>query len=168
MPSIRTDIIDVYVFRRDAHPHGASSGIEFLQLHRATGALQGTWQTIMGHVHNGETGAQTALRELQEETGFGSPAAPLLGFWQLEEVNTFFLASHDSIVLSACFAVEVAPDSEPVLNEEHDASRWVRRDHADRAFTWPGQRNAIAAICRDLLPLDSPMREMLRLTTDKK
>jgi dATP pyrophosphohydrolase len=160
MAQLRTDIVDVYVFRRG--PGGAvGANVEFLQLRRCKGALCGSWQTIMGHSLPGESAAQTAVRELKEETAFDPAAMP--GFWQLEEVNTYFLASHDAIVISPCFAVEVPAASEPVLNDEHDAARWVKRDHVDRAFVWPGQRQAIAGIIRDILGEHATMREVLRV-----
>jgi 8-oxo-dGTP pyrophosphatase MutT (NUDIX family) len=162
MPAIRTDIIDVYVFRRTPAASSAiAANVEFLQLRRSTGALANTWQTIMGHAHPGETAVQTAIRELKEETTFAQPV--LLNMWQLEELNTFFLASHDAIVMSPCFAAEVAAGSEPTLNDEHDAVRWVKRDHVERCFVWPGQRQAIAGICRDILAADAPMRDVLRV-----
>lgn len=164
MPTIRSDIIDVYVFRRPLQTGNATTGhVEFLQLRRCSGALSNTWQTIMGHAHAGETAVQTALRELREETTFAPPV--LLNLWQLEEVNTYFLASHDAIVMSPCFAAEVGPTTEPTLNDEHDAIRWIKRDHVDRHFVWPGQRQAIAGICRDILAADAPMREVLRIRT---
>ena len=163
MPAIRSDIIDVYIFRRiKASDNAIAANVEFLQLRRCAGALSGTWQPIMGHSHDGETAVQTALRELEEETGFKPPV--LLNLWQLEEVNTYFLASHDAIVMSPCFAAEVGPDSEPILNNEHDAIRWLRRDHCDLHFLWPGQRQAIAGICRDILATDAPARELLKIT----
>jgi len=162
MPQLRTDIIDVYVFRRTAAgPAAVGANVEFLQLRRCKGALCNTWQTIMGHSHPGETAVQTALRELKEETGIAPPV--LLNLWQLEEVNTYFLASHDAIVMSPCFAAEVPAGAEPVLNDEHDQARWVKRDHADRFFVWPGQRQAIAGIIRDILGSDSSLREILRV-----
>ncbi len=162
MPTIRSDIIDVYVFRKiQTTGNAIAANVEFLQLRRSSGALSNTWQTIMGHVHEDETAVQTALRELHEETGYAPPV--LLNLWQLEEVNTYFLASHDAIVMSPCFAAEVAPGSEPVLNDEHDAIRWQKRDHCDLHFIWPGQRQAIAGICRDILPADAPSRDLLKI-----
>jgi len=165
MPQLRTDIVDVYVFRRLLE-HEASSHVEFLQMKRATGALIGTWQPVMGHVVEGETATKTAVRELQEETGYiakNGTDSKVLGMWQLEEVNTYFLASHDAVVLSPCFAVEVRACNEPVLNKEHDAARWVHQDEVPRQFVWPGQRQAIAGIFRDLLAEYAPMRETLRI-----
>ncbi|MFA9476739.1 NUDIX domain-containing protein [Phycisphaerales bacterium AB-hyl4] len=163
-PPIRTDIVDVYVFRRRSA--GRVAGVEFLQLHRVPEiSLPNTWQPVMGHMHADETAAGTALRELQEETGYG-PGAGLLGFWQLERLNTYFLHSHETIVMSPCFAAEVAPPpagGEPVLDADHDGFRWVARDHVDRQFLWPGQREAIADLVRDVLAPGSPTEPLLRI-----
>ncbi len=163
-PPIRTDIVDVYVFRRarseTRHPE---SDLEFLQLHRVpTISLPDTWQPVMGHMHPEETPAATALRELAEETGY-RPGAGLLGFWQLEEPNTYFLNSHHCFVMSPCFAAEVEPGRAPLLDADHDAARWVARPLADRAFLWPGQRRAVAATVRDILEPGSPVEPLLRI-----
>jgi dATP pyrophosphohydrolase len=162
-PVIRTDIVDVYVFRLVGQVAGVSGtrqgarGVEFLQMHRSTGRMAGTWQPVMGHIESGiggrtgETAVATALRELAEETGY-RPGAGLVGFWQIESVNTYFLAAEDCVMMSPCFAAQVGSPGEPVLDEAHDAHRWVPRDRVDRLFTWPGQRAAIGQLVRDILP----------------
>jgi len=154
-PAIRSDIVDVYVFRRE------STGARFLQMHRSAGALAGTWHPVMGHVMEGEAAPKTALRELAEETQLRPT-----GFWQLEQPNIYYLASHDCIVMGPCFAVEVEAHAEPTLNEEHDAHRWVGLDEVEGKFLWPGQRLAVAQIVRDILPADAPARGWMRLKVE--
>lgn len=159
-PPIRTDIVEVYVFRAPAA--GRSADAQFLQLRRAAGAeLPGTWQPVMGHLLQGERAAAGALRELAEETGL--PPLQAMGFWQLEELNTFFFHAAEAVVMSPGFAVRVEPGWEPVLNHEHDAHRWVKRDAAERAFLWPGQRHAIEQVVRDVLAADSMVEPFLRI-----
>ncbi|MCC7205213.1 MAG: NUDIX domain-containing protein [Phycisphaeraceae bacterium] len=157
-PAIRTDIVEVYVFRQ--LNHGGTA--EFLQLHRASGVMTGSWQPVMGHVEEGETAVRAAARELAEETGW-QIGRDTLGFWQLESLNGFFLAEQDEVMLCPGFAVHVPPTATPTPDGAHDGFRWVRRDMTDRAFLWPGQRQAIEQIVRDILPGDSPLRETLRL-----
>lgn len=164
-PALRTDIVDVYVFT--AGPARAGDA-RFLQMRRAKGALTGTWQPVMGHIQPGQSTVQTALRELDEETGYApAPGRGLLTLWQLESVNTYYLASHDSIVMSPCFAALVDRHVAPKLNDEHDDFRWVPYDQADRCFLWPGQRVAVAQILRDILPAvtggGSDVADLLRI-----
>ncbi len=173
-PKIRTDIVDVYVFRAGTQADASSSGtcgVEFLQLRRAQGPLAGTWHPIMGHAHDDETAVRTALRELEEETGF-RPAHGLLTLWQLEGVNTYYLARRDCIIMSPCFAAHVGAPLEPVLNEEHDTHRWVRLDQVESHFLWPGQRAAVEEIKRDLLPTlnggSSRTASLMRIDLGKK
>lgn len=155
-PQVRTEIVDVYVFRLAGDP--GCGGAEFLQLRRARGQLAGTWQPVMGHVQEQraegsatETAVEAALRELAEETRY-APGRGLIGFWQLQCVNTYFLASQDCVMMSPCFAARVAVDVDPVMDAAHDQFRWVRRDHVERCFVWPGQRTAIDQVLRDLVP----------------
>lgn len=169
-PMLRTDIVDVYVFRKNGSGSSPHHGGEFLQLRRVGGTLGKTWQPVMGHIEPNESAARAALRELQEETQY-APGHGLIGFWQLETVNTYFLAAKDAVMLSPCFAAEVKPDCPPCLDQSHDATRWVRRDQADRAFLWPGQRAALEEVVRDILAGprggESSARDLLRIDLDQ-
>ena len=161
-PTVRTDLVDVYVFRvGNAETMGQDAPITFLQMRRTEGPMKDTWQPVMGHIRSrqadgrtpieDETATDAAIRELAEETGY-RPAAGLLGLWQLETVSPYFLASQNCVMMSPCFAAQVPTNLDPVLNHEHNAFRWVGRDLVDRAFIWPGQRVAINQIVRDILP----------------
>lgn len=145
----------------------SGAGPTFLQLRRAReesliDSLAGTWQPVMGHIEEGESAAQAAVRELREETGY-TPERGVLGLWQLESLNSYFLASHDCVMLCPGFAVEVARDTEPVLASCHDAHRWITPAETDRLVMWPGHRAAIAQVQRDILPPNAPTRQVLRL-----
>ena len=149
MTKIRADLVDAYLFRRDAN-----GAVELLQLRRTGEPLGGTWQPVMGHIGQGETAVACMRREVAEETGL--TVSDALGAWALEQVHPFFLAARDEIVMSPRFAVEVGAAWEPTLNDEHDAHRWVPIDEANDRFLWPGQHAAIAELCSMLGDPDRP------------
>lgn len=179
-PRVRTDIVDVYIFKRakpgsaadlrkslpfdrDA-PFESTSPILFLQLLRASEPLAGTWHPVMGHVEPGETAVQCALRELEEEVGLSPRDAEFEGMWALEQVHPFYVAAIDAIVLSPRFAVEVWHEWEPRLDpRDHSRHHWIPDDDAPFEFLWPGQRAAVREILESLLPPGSPNRELLRV-----
>jgi dihydroneopterin triphosphate diphosphatase len=140
-PRIRSDVIDVYIFRPAVGGRGKS--IELLQLLRSKPPLDQTWQPIMGHVERGETATDTALREMREEVGLEPTNPALRGLWALEQVHPFFIAQIDCIVLSPRFAAEVSRVWRPRLNREHADFRWVPAARASRHFMWPGQLASI-------------------------
>jgi dihydroneopterin triphosphate diphosphatase len=98
----------------------------------------------MGHVREGERAVACAVRELGEEVGLRARDA--IGMWALEQVHPYFVPAWDAVVMSPRFAVEVAPEWTPVLNEEHVQYRWVADRDVDRAFLWPGQRACVGEI----------------------
>ncbi len=143
MPTLRTDILDAYLFR--ASPRG----IQFLQLLRSQPPLAGSWQPVMGHINPGETAVAAAIREIAEETALNVRHKDCLGFWALESVHPFFLPGPDAIILSPCFAAHAPADWSPTLNEEHSSHRWILEHDLDANFMWPGQR----AACREVISL---------------
>lgn len=147
--SIRPDLVDCWIFR--AGPSGPSgpSGLEILLMRRAPGRiLPGLWQCVSGSLEAGERVAAGALRELEEETGFGADS--ILAFYDLDLVNQFHEPSVDAIVTAAVFAVRVAVDAQPRLSHEHDDARWRPLDTAQREVIWPAYRMAIERIRDDL------------------
>ena len=144
-PRLRSDVFDIYVFRRGAD-------LQFLQLKRAEAPLLETWQPLMGHVEQGEPTAAAMWRELDEEVGLRREQDAFRGAWALEGVHPFYLVRSDCIYLSPRFVVEAAANWEPRLNHENSEVRWISRDDVDRCFMFPGQRGAIAEILHDIIP----------------
>jgi len=155
-PPLRTDVIDIYLFRRNPD-------LQFVQLLRREEPLAHTWQPVMGHIEPGETTIAAFWRELREETGLDAQSPLIRGAWALEEVHPFFVARADAIFLSPRFAVEVAPSWSPTLNHEHAEHRWVPLPDVAARFMWPGQLGAIDELTRRVLPEGSLCEPILRL-----
>jgi dATP pyrophosphohydrolase len=136
----------------------ANGSHEFLQVLRARGKYMGeTWQLVTGGIDDGETAWQAALRELDEETGL----APV-EFYQVDVINTFYLAATDSISMSPMFCAIVAPDAQVILNHEHTDFRWVSRDRMESAVMWPGERAALRELCCEILD-NGPAKAYLKI-----
>ncbi len=149
----RYDMVQCYVVRPVAQSH------ELLQLRRSPqDFMGGTWQTIYGKIEPGETAWKAALRELREETSL-TP----LEFYQLDSVNTFYLAADDAIWHVPGFCAVVDPCVPVRLNEEHDAFRWLPRDQFPAHVLWPGERAALAELYREILD-SGPAKPHLRIT----
>lgn len=153
-PVLRTDIVDVYVFKRD------EEGVALLLLRRTESPMKGTWQPVMGHIEAGETAPRTALRELAEETGLRHTTDAFRGFWSLERVHPFYLPELELICLSPRFVVEASCDWQPSLCPEHDGARWVRS--ADD-FHWPSQQASVRELLSHVANEDSRARDHLVL-----
>ena len=161
-PALRADVVDLYVFRV------TPAGVQLLQLMRNKAPLLGTWQPVMGHIEIGERAFETAVREASEEIALDVRSAQTIGFWALEQVYPYYLPTLDCIVMSPRFVVQVAPDWEPSLNEEHTAHRWINApEHesvsAQDHFMWPGQKGAVSELLAEIIPEDSHAREHLRI-----
>ena len=140
MSPYRPDLVDVWLFRVDA-----GRGLEILLLRRAPErTLAGLWQGVSGRLEDDESIVDGALRELREETGL--VPADLETFYDLDQVNSFHVASLDGIVDAAVFAARLGPDTPVRLSHEHDRAEWVSADEAVRRSVWPAYRESIARI----------------------
>jgi len=139
----RPDLVAVWIYR--APDPARADRLELLLLHRAPGRqLAGLWQCVTGSIEPGERVTLAALRELAEEIGIGADA--IEAFYDLDLVNQFLWPDVDGVLSEVVFAVRVGPGVEPVLSEEHDASRWVLPEVAIRSSVWPSYREAIERI----------------------
>jgi 8-oxo-dGTP pyrophosphatase MutT (NUDIX family) len=161
----RPDLVDCWIFRVVRSARDVPS-IEILLLRRAPGrVLPGLWQCVSGSLEDEDRVAIGALRELQEETGFGKDAID--AFYDLDLVNQFHEPSYDAVVTAAVFAVRVRPGSEPTLSHEHDAARWLAVDDAHAEVVWPGYRTAIERIRDDLTDRERASWFQLTLEGDR-
>jgi 8-oxo-dGTP pyrophosphatase MutT (NUDIX family) len=131
--SIRVSLVDLYVLR------GAGRALECLVLRRAAGGrCPGSWEAVHGHIEPGETPADAARRELQEETGL-----PPERLYNLSRVETFYQHRLDEVALVPVFAAFVAPDAAVRTGVEHDRFEWLGPVEARRRFAWPREARAL-------------------------
>lgn len=86
---------------------------------RAGGFASGGWFIPAGHVEPGERPAETAVRELAEETGIALQPGAL----SLAEI--MFYEHDDGLAHSAIYNARCPEGAEPVLNREHAFARWM-------------------------------------------
>lgn len=140
MPSLSIHAVDVYPYRE------AGGATEWLVARRAAGhAYAGAWRMIGGKVDAGEAAWQTALRELEEETGF-APGRGLLEVWALPSVNAHYQPGPDRVVLAPAFAARVT--GEAALDAEHDAAAWLPAEAAAARLAWPEQARLLRLAAR--------------------
>ena len=133
MTSIRVSLVDVYVLR----PGG--SGLECLVLRRApAGRCPGSWETVHGHIEDGERPADAAQRELEEETGLRAER-----LYNLSRVETFYQHRSDEVALVPVFVALVGRDTTVRLGPEHDNHEWLSPPSAGERFAWPRERRAL-------------------------
>jgi dihydroneopterin triphosphate diphosphatase len=133
MTSVRVSLVDVYVLRQ------GREGLRCLVLRRAAGGrCPGSWETVHGHIEEGERPGEAAARELQEETGLVAER-----LYNLSRVETFYQHRKDEVALVPVFVAFVAPETPVRLGSEHDSHEWLSPAEAGARFAWPRERRAL-------------------------
>jgi 8-oxo-dGTP pyrophosphatase MutT (NUDIX family) len=137
MPQIRSELVEVYIFRRQHRKR------EYLLLQRAANETlyPNLWQIVTGTLNKGEKALAGALRELKEETQL-----PYSKVWNIPIVNSFYNERNDCVELAPLFAVEIPDGNEPVLSQEHQLFQWLEYEEASRLLAWPNQRWALKVV----------------------
>jgi dATP pyrophosphohydrolase len=152
--NVRYDMVAVHVVR----PDSAGTSHEFLQLRRsAQETLPGAWAIIRGTIDGDERAWQAALRELREETGLRP-----LEFYKMSLLEMFYFVQDESLWHVPSFCAVVGRDARIVLNDEHDAFRWIPRTEIDEATMWAGERLVVQEVCREILD-DGLSKPFLRI-----
>ena len=132
MTNVTIRVIDCHVvYLKNNHP-------KFLMLKRSLDKIYGgTWQCVTGKIKPHEKPIESAIRELNEETGLNP-----LNKWSIDCVNQFYEAEFDRMNIIPVFGVEV--DSMIVkLSNEHSDYCWCNIDEAIELFTWDQQKNGL-------------------------
>jgi len=138
MTDVRVLYVDVYVLRP------GPGGWEVLVLRRGpAGRCPHAWETVHGHLLEGEAPVDAALRELAEETGL-APSA----LYNVSRVETFYLHARDTVALIPVFCAFVGVGAEARLSAEHEAVEWLAPEAASARFAWPREARALADILR--------------------
>ncbi len=133
MTRVQVLYVDVYVLRP------AADGWEALCLRRAPEVrCPGAWETIHGHLEEGERPAAAAERELREETGLVAER-----LYNLSRVEQFYVHRLDVVALIPVFVAFVGSGAEVRLSPEHDEVAWLEFGEAARRFAWPRERRAL-------------------------
>jgi dihydroneopterin triphosphate diphosphatase len=135
MTTFRVAFVDVYVLRQ------GPAGLETLVLRRAqAGRCPGSWEAVHGRIEDGETPAEAARRELNEETGL-TPAR----VYNLSRVESFYRHRVDEVGFIPVFAALVER-AEVRLSHEHEAFAWLPVPQAQGRLAWPRERRALEDI----------------------
>ena len=133
MTSVRVSLVDVYVLRREG------GELRCLVLRRAVGGrCPGSWETVHGHIEEGERPWEAATRELEEETGLAPHR-----LYNLSRVEAFYQHRKDEVALVPVFVAFVEADTPVRLGPEHDAHAWLSPTDAGARFAWPRERRAL-------------------------
>jgi lipoyl(octanoyl) transferase len=123
----------------------SGSGIEVLLLRRIP-AEGGFWQPVTGIIEPGEKPAETAAREVCEETGISGPPEDL-GYVRDFRIERKYMGGdgrHPWINREYAFALEVTGEPELTLSgDEHDEYLWLDPPAARERLKWNGNKRAL-------------------------
>ena len=115
----------------------------------------GFWQSVTGSIEAGETLAQTALREVHEETGIALSDGQLHDWQQSRQYEIYPHWRHrypPGITRNTehVFSARIAPDTVSMLSKEHTAFCWLEHTAAAETVFSPSNRQAILELAEHL------------------
>lgn len=134
--NIISNLIEAHIFRE------RNGKLEFLLLKRSPEQYYpNIWQMVSGKIKENETAFNTALREIEEETGLVPEK-----FWVAPTVNSFYAPDKDYICLLPVFAAKVNYDSKIKISKEHIEYKWLSPEEVKNLLAWDGQRKSVDVI----------------------
>jgi 8-oxo-dGTP diphosphatase len=127
--------VQVFLYRK------TPDGLRVLMLKRAK-ADKGLWHPVTGNVETHEGLLNAAVREVDEETGFGVAPEPL-GVTFTYEVAS---GARKGRYHETAYAARVEPGATETLSDEHTGAEWVDPKEAESRLQWPEQKRALAAL----------------------
>lgn len=109
---------------------------EYLLLHYESGH----WDFSKGGVEKGESEAETALRELREETGI-SKVKVISGF--RESIHYFFREKNELVSKDVVFLLAESEKREVVISSEHVGFEWLSFEKALERLTFKNAKQVL-------------------------
>ncbi len=116
-------------------------GREYLLLHYEAGH----WDFPKGHIEQGETKHEAALRELQEETGI----ADITIIDHFEDSFTYFFKNPQTHVLikkTVYFFIGRSSSKQVTLSDEHVGYEWLPYERAHEQLTYKNAKELLANV----------------------
>jgi 8-oxo-dGTP pyrophosphatase MutT (NUDIX family) len=105
------------------------------------------WHAVAGGVEKGESSADAAARELQEEVGLvATPVDLERSFSYVPEDWEPRSRNGSGPFRVACYLVDAPPGWEPELDWEHDEYRWCSKEEAVELLHWPEPSRVLEGI----------------------
>jgi 8-oxo-dGTP diphosphatase len=119
-----------------------------LLVRRALEPWAGYWDIPGGFCEAGQHPAETAVREVREETGLDITLGPLLGMW----LDRYVQADVVETTLNICYVGDVDDPSPARESAEVVALDWFRRDALPMRLAFPAHVRPAIAAWRALTP----------------
>ena len=102
-------------------------GNEILIMKRAVGAMTGAWYVPGGSLEENESPEDGVRREIREETELEVANLRLFRVWHYRQ-------DESTPAVGITFTCEVSGTTEPQINEEHAAARWVTPEYYRKRY----------------------------------
>jgi dATP pyrophosphohydrolase len=124
---------------------GNGDSARVLLLQRKTPPV-GAWCPVSGRIEANETGWQTALREILEETGLKEGALSTTGI-----VDSFYDPAENTIEMMPVFLFAIERETAVTVDDSQSDHAWLTVGAALARLTFAGHKAALETIARDFI-----------------